>query len=425
MSVAVSTAPPPLLPPGERANLIARAAFWPIAVLLVLHRVFFLAANGSPTDDFTTVYSAVRRFLTGVPVYNENYATVDPHYLYNPGATLLLAPMGVSADLDASRAVFIVVNALAIVGALAITTRLIGHRLSSWVWPAAVAGAFLTESVVNTLVFSNINGVLLLVFTAFLWLFLHGRRWWAGLMLGAAIVVKPMFAPVLLLPVLRLDWRTLVGGVGVPVGANLIAWPLVPQASDYVTRVMPYLSQTRDYANASLAGLAVYFDMPAGLEWALWLALGACVAVAVAGLWFWRDRDPVFWALTTSGVLLTGVFVMSSLGQMYYSMMLFPMIMTVLRKVSVFHVWPAWVAAFLVLFPDGWHRDDFPVAGSWASLFGATAGWSLLLLVSAVAVAVWSAPLLREWRGNIGHSDSVVADESPDRDLTSTQRTVT
>ena len=424
MSVAVSAAPPPLLPPGARANVLARAALWPIAVLLVVHRVFFLAANGSPTDDFTTVYSAVRRFLTGVPVYNENYATVDPHYLYNPGATLLLAPMGISADLDASRAVFIVVNAAAIVIALAIATRLVGHRLSSWVWPAAVAVAFITESVVNTLVFSNINGVLLLVFTAFLWLFVHGRSWWAGLMLGVAIVVKPMFAPVLLLPVLRLDWRTIVGGVGVPVVANLIAWPLVPQASDYVTRVMPYLSQTRDYANASLAGLAVYFDMPAGLEWALWLVLGGCVAVAVVGLWFWRDRDPVFWALTTSGVLLTGVFVMSSLGQMYYSMMLFPMIMTALRKVSVFHVWPAWVAAFLVLFPDGWYREDFPVAGIWASLFAATAGWSLLLLVTAVTVAVWTVPLLREWRGNIGRSDSVVADESPDRGLPSTQRTV-
>lgn len=424
MSVAVSAAPPPLLPPGARANVLARAALWPIAVLLVVHRVFFLAANGSPTDDFTTVYSAVRRFLTGVPVYNENYATVDPHYLYNPGATLLLAPMGISADLDASRAVFIVVNAAAIVIALAIATRLVGHRLSSWVWPAAVAVAFLTESVVNTLVFSNINGVLLLVFTTFLWLFVHGRSWWAGLMLGVAIVVKPMFAPVLLLPVLRLDWRTIVGGVGVPVIANLIAWPLVPQASDYVTRVMPYLNQTRDYANASLAGLAVYFDMPAGLEWALWLVLGVCVAVAVVGLWFWRDRDPVFWALTTSGVLLTGVFVMSSLGQMYYSMMLFPMIMTALRKVSVFHVWPAWVAAFLVLFPDGWYREDFPVAGIWASLFAATAGWSLLLLVTAVTVAVWTVPLLREWRGNIGRSDSVVADESPDRGLPSTQRTV-
>lgn len=414
----------PLLPPGARADRIARAALWPVAVLLVFHRVFILAANGSATDDFTTVYSAIRRFLTGVPVYNENYASVVPHYLYNPGATVLLSPMGFSADLDVSRAVFIMVNAAAVILGLAVLTRVVGHRLRSWVWPAAIAFAFLTESVTNTLVFANVNGILFLVFTGFLWLFLHGHRWWAGLALGLAIVVKPMFAPLLLLPLTRLDWRGLFGGVGVPVATNLIAWPLVPGAGDYLTRVVPYLGETRDYANASLAGLAVYFDMPAALELGLWLLFGVCVAVAVVGLWFWRDRDPVFWALSTAGVLLTGVFLMSSLGQMYYSMMLFPMIMTALRKVSVFHAWPAWAAAFLFLFPGGWQWGEDPVLGNWLSVFAATAGWATLLIVAAVCLAVWTGPLLREWLGNIRRSDRVGADESPDPDSPSTQRTV-
>ena len=73
---------------------VGRAVAWPLAVVLALHRVFVLALNGSVTDDFTTVHSAVRRSLDGVPVYNEIYHHVDPHYLYNPGATLLLTPLG-------------------------------------------------------------------------------------------------------------------------------------------------------------------------------------------------------------------------------------------------------------------------------------------------------------------------------------------
>ena len=64
------------------------AAAWPIAVLLVIQRVFIVARNGTLTDDFTTVYSALRRMVEGIPVYEQAYNHVDPLYLYTPGATL-------------------------------------------------------------------------------------------------------------------------------------------------------------------------------------------------------------------------------------------------------------------------------------------------------------------------------------------------
>ena len=393
LSQLVATPPQHTRPDAAR---IATVALWPVAVMVVLHSVLVLAFNGSVTDDFTTVYSAIRRMLGGVPVYNENYATVDPHYLYNPGATLLLAPMGLSGDHGLSRAVFIVLNAAAIIAALAVLVLLVGHRLTSWLFPGAVAAAFLTESVRNTLIFSNINGILLLALSGFLWLLLRGHRWWAGLVLGLAIVIKPMFAPLLLLPLMKFDWRTILGGVAVPVLANVIAWPLVPGAGDYLTRVVPYLGETRDYANSSLAGFAVYFDMPGWLEAALWLMLGAFVAVGLTALFFYRDSAPVFWATTTAGLLLAGVFVMSSLGQQYYSMMLFPMMLTAATRLSVFHVWPAWLAAFFFLSPGDWHSVHAPDLGRWASFFTATVGWSMLVIVIAVTAVVY----LRRDRNN-------------------------
>lgn len=383
--------------PPARAHSIARSALWPLAVILVVHRVLFLAVNGSGTNDFTPVHSAIRRFLEGVPVYNENYSTVDPHYLYNPGATLLLAPLGAIADENLARQVFIVVNAVAIIAALAVLTRLVGHGLGSWLFPAAIVFAFATEAVTNTLVFTNINGVLLLVLAGFLWLFLHGHRWWSGLLLGLAIVIKPMFAPLLLLPLLKLDWRTIVGGISVPVLANLVAWPIVPGAGDYLTRVVPYLGEVRDYANASLAGFATYFGMPGLLEGFFWVILALFTAAGVLALIAWRDRDPVFWATTTSGLLLVGVFVLSSLGQQYYSMMLFPMIMTVVTRISVFRVWPAWLAAFLFLFPGSWASDAWPNIGLWLS-FGATAGWAIMIITISVCAMTWAWPLRNKLR---------------------------
>lgn len=371
------------------ADRVGNAVFWPLAVLLIIHRVFILAVNGSTTDDFSTVHAAVRRFLDGVPVYNEIYHHVDPHYLYNPGATLLLAPLGMIPGYDLARFGFIGANAIAIILALALLTRMFGFSLRSLVLPAAITLAFLTESVRNTLIFSNINGILLLALVGFLWLLLRNRLWSAGLVLGLAILVKPMFLPLLFLPLVKWQWQTLVGGVAVPAIFNVVAWPLVPGAGDYLARLVPYLGEVRDYANSSLSGMAVYFGMPAGLL-TFWFAVFAIIGI-IGGLTLlrWRYTDPLLWATTTAGLLLTGVFLLSSLGQMYYSMMLFPWLFTVLLRRSVFHTWPAWVAVYLFLSPDSWLSARWVDYGRWATYFNPTLGWALLIVVTAVVVVCW------------------------------------
>lgn len=389
MAATPLTASPGHTPRRLSADRVGNAVLWPLAVLLIIHRVFILAVNGSTTDDFSTVHAAVRRFLDGVPVYNEIYHHVDPHYLYNPGATLLLSPLGMVPSFELARASFIGANALAIILALALLTRLFGFSLRSLIFPGALTLAFLTESVRNTLIFSNINGILLLALIGFLWLLLHHRLWAAGLVLGLAILVKPMFLPLLFLPLVKWQWQTLVGGLAVPAVFNLAAWPLVPGASDYVTRLMPYLGEVRDYANSSLSGLAIYFGMPAGLL-TFWFGVFA-VSGIIGGLTLlrWRYTDPLLWATSTAGLLLTGVFLLSSLGQMYYSMMLFPWIFTVLLRRSIFHVWPAWVAVYLFLSPDSWQSSRWVDYGRWATFFNPTAGWALLIVVTAVVVVCW------------------------------------
>lgn len=378
------TAPAPA-PTRQRTLRAANAAAWPVALLLIAHRMLVLAPAGSPTDDFTTVWSAARRFIERVPVYSETYHHVDPHYLYNPGATLLLAPLGLIPEMEAARPWFILANAVCIIASLAWLTRLSGFRLSHPVFPVSLALAFATEAVTNTLVFSNINGVLLLALTAFIALFLARRDIAAGLVLGLAIVVKPMFAPLLVLALFTLRWRTLIAGALVPVLLNLIAWPLTPGAGDYLSIVVPYLGETRDYANSSLAGFAVYFGMPGWAHALVWALMACAVAVAVLGLTRWRVSDEWLWLTLSCAVLIAGVCLLSSLGQAYYSMMLFPALFTVTHRASPMHTWPAWLGAALCLAPLSWRTAETGALGQWLNVFVPTTGWAVFIL----AVATW------------------------------------
>ena len=364
---------------------IANAVAWPAAILIVIHRIMVEAWAGSLTDDFTTVWSAARRFVERTDVYNEIYQHVDPHYLYNPGATLLLSPLGLTSDISLARPLFILVNAAAILLALAWLTRRCGFALTHPVFPTVIALAFLTESVTNTLVFSNINGLLLLALVAYLDSLVRGRDWAAGLILGVAILVKPMFAPLIVLPVMRLNWKTPLSAIAVPVIMNLVAWPLTPGADDYLTKVVPYLGETRDYANASLAGFAAYYGMPGWIHTLLFIVIGAAVAVAVLGLARFRYSDEWMWATVTSAVLLAGVFLLSSLGQAYYSMMLLPAIFTVLRPLSPMHVAPVWVGIVIFYSPLQWASEKFPDTGAMLDIVLVTFAWSIFV----VSIAGW------------------------------------
>ncbi len=86
-----------------------RSILWPLAILSIIHRSYVLATNGYITDDFGPVYRAVVNFKTGWDIYNEHFNYVDPHYLYPPGGTLLMAPFGY-LPVDASRYWFIAIN---------------------------------------------------------------------------------------------------------------------------------------------------------------------------------------------------------------------------------------------------------------------------------------------------------------------------
>lgn len=364
---------------------ILRSALWPIAILSVLHRSIVITTNGNITDDFKPVYRAVVNFRRGWDIYNEHFDYVDPHYLYPPGGTLLMAPFGYLPEYP-SRYLFILINTVAILAAWYLLLRMFNYTLSSVAAPALLLAMFCTETVTNTLVFTNINGCVLLAEMLFLrWLLdgRIGRQWWAGAAIGLTLTLKPVLLPLLLLPVLNRQWRALVPAFVIPVVVNAAAWPLVSDPMDFVTRTVPYFLGTRDYFNSSIEGNGVYFGLP---TWLIVFLRILFTLLAIGALWLlyrhYRTRDPRFWLTNSAGVLLLWSFLVSSLAQGYYSMMLFPFLMTVVLPNSLIRNWPAWLGIYGFMTLDRWLLFNWMRWGRALEYLKITYGWSLLLIVT-------------------------------------------
>lgn len=373
---------PRTAPPG--VAVVLRTILWPLAILMIIHRSYVLATNGYITDDFGPVYRAVVNFKMGWDIYNEHFNHVDPHYLYPPGGTLIMAPFGY-LPVEASRYWFIFFNTVAIIIAACLLVKLFNFALTSVALPALLVAMFCTESVINTLVFGNINGCILLLEVLFFRWLLDGRvrsQWLAGVAIGLSLVVKPLLGPLLLLPLLNRQWRTVVAALIVPVVFNIVAWPLISDPMNYVTRTVPYMLGIRDYFNSSIVGNGVYYGLPFWLIWTLRIGF---LMLGVASLWLlyrhYRTRDPLFWMATSSGVLLITSFLVLSLGQGYYSMMLFPFLMTVVMRNSVIRNWPAWLAIYGFMSADRWLLGHWPTTGRFLEYMKFTYGWCLMLIV--------------------------------------------
>lgn len=397
----VTVADPTL--PGQRDGMLAafrprtsapntatilRSILWPAAILSVLHRSIVLTTNGNITDDFKPVYRAMLNFRHGWDIYNEHFDYVDPHYLYPPGGTLLMAPFGY-LPFAPSRYLFISINTVAILIAAWLLLQMFNFTLTSVAAPTLILAMFCTETVTNTLVFTNINGcILLLEVLFFRWLLdsstMNGGsyQWWAGLAIGLTLVLKPLLGPLLLLPLLNRQWRAVVTAIMVPVAVNLAALPLVSHPMDFFTRTLPYILGTRDYFNSSIQGNGIYFGLP---TWLIVFLRILFTVLAFTSLWllyrYCRTSDPLFWLATSSGVLLLWSWLVMSLAQGYYSMMLFPFLMTVVLPNSVLRNWPAWLGIYGFMTLDRWLLFNWMRYGRALEYLKITYGWSLLLIV--------------------------------------------
>ncbi|PYE21104.1 arabinofuranan 3-O-arabinosyltransferase [Williamsia limnetica] len=359
---------------------IVSLVLWPVAILMVFQRSVILGVNGDRTDDFAPVYRAALAFLRSEPVYTENYNTVDPHYLYPPSGSMLMAPLGY-LDPERARWLFIFVSVVVLVLCAYLITRMFGYSLKSPVMPVVLFVFFLSETVAHTLIFVNFNSFVLLGELAFMMLALKHKDLWAGIPLGITFAVKPVLAVLLLLPLLNRQWKVFIGAAGVPILLTAMAWPLSADPGSFITRTAPYLFEARDYYNSSIVGNGAYFGVQ---TWLVVLLRIAFVLMAAFSLWFlyrhYRKTDELLWLATSSGVLLCTSWLVGSLGQGYYSMLLFPLLMTVLMRGSTMRNWPAWLGVYGCFTFDAFYSDRWEAFGRAVEYNKVTWGWSLLMI---------------------------------------------
>ncbi|WP_370878781.1 glycosyltransferase family 87 protein [Rhodococcoides fascians] len=376
---------------GRTTAEVIKYALWPIAIMTVVHRVVIRAVNGDVTNDFNPVYNAALAFLNRQPVYTANFDSVDPHYLYQPSATMLLSPIAI-IDPERSRWLFILASTVAILVALYILLRIFGFRLDSVAAPALLLAAFVSETVTNTLVFTNFNGFVLLGEVAFLGFLLQRKDLSAGVAMGLTLAIKPMLAPLLLLPLMTRQWKVFITSIAIPVVMMAIAWPLSVDPKNFIDRTLPYLLQTRDYFNSAVVGNGRYYGVPEFLTLGIRAVLGIMVLVSLWLLYRYCREDRLFFFATTSGLILTAHWLLGSLGQMYYSMMLFPLLMTVVLRNSLLRNWPAWLAIYGFMNADRWLSGRWIETGRALDYLRTTFGWALLIVVIfGVLVGRWFA----------------------------------
>ncbi|MDO4928551.1 MAG: glycosyltransferase family 87 protein [Corynebacterium sp.] len=363
-------------PWDQVGNIIA----WPIAIGFIIHRLFILGVQATTTDDFRLVYEALNRFWHGEPIYAADYATYQPHYLYMPGATVLLSPIGWSDSFSIARFIFVAINALAIVSALAIFTRMFGYSLRSLVFPTSIVMAFWSESVTNTLSFGNINGLMLLIFAWTLYGFLHNQRWLTGVLLGILILIKPVFVVLLFIPAALLWWQTFIGAIAIPLLFNIVGWKITVGASDYLNVVVPFLRNTRDHANVSWQGITVAFGIEGAAAQAIWLIFALVLFFALLASLPLRRHQPVLWLTVASAMLLLGGYFLPSLGQGYYSMFFFPLFFSVLLPNSPARSAWIWISFFLIYSPDSWITAKWPIGTYYVNMYMVSFGWAMMII---------------------------------------------
>ncbi|HEY8692236.1 MAG TPA: glycosyltransferase family 87 protein, partial [Chloroflexota bacterium] len=190
----------------------------------------------------------------GMPgLIQADYPTPHP-----PTAGLLLLPLAWLPQTIAS-VVWLLVSFGALTWAIALLSRLAGIRLPAWlILPVSLAALF-WEPLSQDVGWGQMNAIMLALLAGVLVALSTNRRTLAGVLLAVSLLLKPVAWPLLLLLLVRRDWRAagsclLVGGV-VGVITAIAVGPL--RLVDYFIHSLPVATAyfRLDAFNISLASL--------------------------------------------------------------------------------------------------------------------------------------------------------------------------
>ncbi|MFF0738664.1 glycosyltransferase 87 family protein [Streptomyces chartreusis] len=269
---------------SDISGWLVRPASWHLWVVLaavlgaVVARTARLTSDGGM--DNAIVVRAARVWLAGGSPYD------DPHFLYLPSAVVAAAPWAAVPRGVLSVLVPVLV-AGCLVGGWVCALRLHGVALRSRFAALGLIGlAAGFAPFAHLVLLGNWTATAALALPLAVLLLGRGRWLAAGLVLGAAVALKPLLAPMGLLFVFARRWRGLAWPAGVPAAASAGAALLLPDPAGFLTRTLPFLLRGDDgfvrlYEASPLAVLP-RVGVPA--VWTALLAFGMALVPQVPGV---------------------------------------------------------------------------------------------------------------------------------------------
>lgn len=229
--------------------------------------------------DFETFWRSTVALLHGRDTYHTG--SILPN-LNPPFLSLLLAPFGLIPLLPS----YWVFTALTV---LLVTTSVLAVARELRLGPVATAFGVLTmwacSPLQGTLLLGQIYGLLLAGLTAAWLVRRHARPRCSAVLVGLVVALKPSFAPLLLVPLVRRRWPDLWVGIASSVVFSVVGVLVAgPASAAEWLRLATGTPAPEFDANASLPGVVARLGGPGALGWLV------TVLVVAGSLWLVRHR---------------------------------------------------------------------------------------------------------------------------------------
>ncbi|WP_106968154.1 glycosyltransferase 87 family protein, partial [Streptomyces aurantiacus] len=280
--------------------------------------------------DNAIVVRAADAWLEGRSPY------ADRHFLYLPGAVLAAVPQAVFPE--AARVLVPVGVVAALACGWACALRIHGVARRSRFAVLGLLGLVLGFApFVHLVELGNWTVASAVALPVALLCVCRGRWVVAGAVIGAAVAVKPLLVPVLLLFVFARQWRALGVAVLVPVVVSVLAALVLPDPGAFFTRTLPFLLRGEDrfvrLYEASPAAVLPRLGVPA-VAASLVSGVGAVVGVWCAwrrwlapGPWAGARGAEAGQVVETAAALMLAAFLVSRPSYDHYLLVVLPLLL--------------------------------------------------------------------------------------------------
>lgn len=273
--------------------------------------------------DFRPVYDGVEGLLR----FGDPYRPVpsDLGFVYPPSCALLFLPVAMLPPHVASDAGLVLAD-LSMV-ALAWASGMSARPLRPWAGPACLALLALAPLGQNTLSLGNLS-ILVSALLAVSWLVWEDFSWpWTGILLGIALAIKPLVAPVVIIVILARRWKDLAVATGIAILLNLATLPLLRRPGDFITQVLPELLHGQTLQLRGNVAISAYFQRNSLPSWSADVCRIVLALIVLCVVFTARrvlDQRPVL--IASASALVVTVALVSAQDEAHYSLVLVPLL---------------------------------------------------------------------------------------------------